>query len=167
MRYLLLGVVLLVGAVFILSTAGPVEGDIGLTDAVASAYFPRTVDEGLHVIAHQRVAEMGACGCLDHGGRRPGTAEVLAWNVRVADPVGHVVSQWIGSPTHNAILSDRALGRIGCAEGIASGTHWFACVLAAGPLPAQPAAVQPVMVLPDTALPKSLAAAPRFRFVPT
>ena len=167
MRYLLLGVVLLVGAVFILSTAGPVEGDIGLTDSVAAAYFPRTGDEGLHAIAHQRVAEMSACGCLDHGGRRPGTAEVLAWNVRVANPVGHVVSQWIGSPTHNAILSDRALGRIGCAEGIASGTHWFACVLAAGPLPAQPAAVQPVMVLPDTALPTNGTAMPRFRFVPT
>ena len=79
-----------------------------------------------------------------------------------ADPVGHVVSQWIGSPTHNAILSDRALGRIGCAEVIASGTHWFACVLAAGPLPAQP-----VMVLPDTALPTNVAAVPRFGFVRT
>ena len=162
MRYVLLGVVLLLGAVFILSTPGPVDGDIGLTDAVAAAYFPRTVDEGLHAIAHQRAAEISACGCLDHGGKRPGTAEVLAWNVRVADPVGHVVSQWIGSPTHNAILSDRALGRIGCAEVIASGTHWFACVLAAGPLPAQP-----VMVLPDTALPINVAAVPRFRFVRT
>jgi hypothetical protein len=154
-------VVLLLGAVFVLSTAGPVEGDIGLTDAVAAAYFPRTVDEGLHSIAHQRVAEMSACGCIDHDGRRPGTAEVLGWNVGVADPVAHVVSQWIGSPTHHAILADHAMGRIGCAEGVASGTHWFACVLATGPLPAQP-----IMVLPDTAIPAEGAAAPGFRFVP-
>lgn len=166
MRYLRLGVLLLLGAVFILSTAGPVEGDIGVTDAVAAAYFPRTVDEGLHAIAHQRVAEMSACGCLDHGGMRPATAEVLGWNIRVADPVGNVVSRWIDSPAHHAILADRGLGRIGCAEGIASGTHWFACVLASGPLPAQPAAAQPVMVLPDTALATNGAAAPRFRFVP-
>ncbi|HYI65775.1 MAG TPA: hypothetical protein VEW95_02510 [Candidatus Limnocylindrales bacterium] len=132
--------------------AGPVRADGGLTDAVASAYFPRTVDDGLHAIAHQRVTEISACECLAHDGRRAGTAEVLAWNVRIANPVGHVVSQWINSPGHDAILSDRSLGRIGCAEGIVAEVHWFACVLASGPLPAQAEAMQPVMVLPDTAL---------------
>ena len=101
---------------------------------------------------HQRVVEISACGCLEHSGMRPGTAEVLVWNVGQANPVGSAVSQWIGSPTHNGILSDRQLGRIGCAERTVAGVHWFACVLAAGPLPAPPPAA-PVVVLPDTAMP--------------
>jgi hypothetical protein len=166
MRYLLFGAVLLLGAVLVLSTAAPVRADAGLADAVAAAYFPRTADEGLHAIAHQRAAEISSCECLDHGGRRSGTAEVLGWNVRVASPIGHVVEQWIDSAGHNAILSDRSLGRIGCAEGIVDGVHWFACVLAAGPLPAQAA---PVMMLPDTALPNRTRelTAPTLRFVPT
>ena len=146
MRYFMLG------AVLILSMAAPVQADVGLTDALAAAYFPRTVDEGLHAIAHQRVVGISACGCLEHSGMRPGTAEVLVWNVGQANPVGSAVSQWIGSPTHNGILSDRQLGRIGCAERTVAGVHWFACVLAAGPLPAPPPAA-PVVVLPDTAMP--------------
>ena len=144
-------VIFLLGAVFYLSIAGPVRADVGLTDAVASAYFQRTADEGLHTIAHQRVAEISACGCLEHDGRRAGTAEVLGWNTGATNPVGHVVAQWIDSPTHNAILSDSSLGRIGCAEGIVAGVHWFACVLASGPLPA--GAGPPVLFLPDTAMP--------------
>lgn len=133
-----------------------------LTDAIASAYLTRTLDEGLHSIAHQRVAELSACRCLEHDGMRPGTAEVLARNVGVGSPVASAVGQWIDSTTHNAILSDRLYGRIGCAERSEAGEHWFACVLAAGPLPAQPAAggstVQSVaggpavFVLPDTAM---------------
>ena len=143
---------LLLGAVLILSMAAPVRADVGLTDAVAAAYFPRTADEGLHAIAHQRVIEISACACLEHGGMRPGTAEVLAWNLDEANPVADGVGKWIGSPFHNAILSDRQYGRIGCAELIVGATHWFACVLAAGPLPAQ-AAAPPVVVLPYTAMP--------------
>ena len=34
-------------------------------------------------------------------------------------------------------LSDGSYGRFGCAELVACGVHWFACVLAAGPLPAR------------------------------
>jgi len=137
----------MLGAVLILAMAAPVQADVGLTEAVAAAYFPRTVDEGLHAIAHQRVAEISACACLEHGGMRPGTAEVLAWNRDQADPVASALGAWRGSPTHNAILSDGQYGFIGCAERIVAGVHWFACVLAAGPLPAPPA------VLPDTAMP--------------
>ena len=44
--------------------------------------------------------------------------------------------------------SDRQYGLIGCAERTVGGTPWFACVLAAGPLPAPP-----VLVLPDMAMP--------------
>jgi hypothetical protein len=131
MRYLALGVVLL------LSTAGVVTADGGLTGAVAAAFLVRNVDEGLHQIAHARVAEISAAGRLSHDGMRPGTAEVLAWNEGVANPAANAVSQWIGSDFHRGILSDGSYGRIGCAEAVVDGAHWFACVLAAGSLPAQ------------------------------
>jgi hypothetical protein len=141
---------LLLGVVLVLSIAGPARADTGLTDAVAAAYVPRTVDEGLHSIAHQRVSEISACECLDHDGMRPGTSEVLAWNRGTANPVATAVAGWIDSPTHHAILSDGSNGRIGCAQRVVGDVHWFACVLAAGPLPA--AAEAPMLVLPDTAL---------------
>lgn len=159
-----MGAVIVVGALLLLALgARPVRGDGGLTDAVAAAYFPRTVDPGLHAIAHERVAEIGACSCLDHAGMRPGTAEVLAWNTGLASPVASAVGQWIGSAMHDAILSNRSLGRIGCAEGVTGGTHWFACVFAAGPLPAQPpAGPQPagILALPNTAVPARAATGP-------
>ena len=139
----------MLGAVLILSMVSPVQADVGLTDAVAAAYFPRTVDEWLHVIAHQRVVELSTCGCLEHNGMRPGTAEVLVWNLGEANPVASAISRWIASPTHNAILSDRQYGLIGCAERVVAKVHWFAFVLAAGPLPAPP-----VLALPDTAMPR-------------
>ena len=164
MRYVMLGVVVL-----LLSMAGPVRADVGLTDAVAASYFPRTVDEGLHAIAHQRAAEINACRCLEHAGMRPGTAEVLGWNRGMASPVTSVVGQWVASSGHNDILSDRSYGRIGCASRLDAGTTWFACVLAAGPLPAQAAVtVAPVLALPDTAIPPRIPgrAVTRIRFVP-
>ena len=149
MRALLfLGVLLL----FLLSPVA-VRADDGLTSAIANAYFPRMVDANLHAIAHQRVAELAACDCLDHSGMRSGTAEVIAYNMGMPNPVGEVVSQWIGSPSHNALLSDQSYGKIGCAEVVSGGTHWFACVLAKGPLPAPvAAAAAPVAALPNTAL---------------
>jgi hypothetical protein len=121
-----------------------------LTDAVAAAFLVRTVDPGLHEIAHARVAEIAAAGRLDHDSMRPGTAEVLAWNEGVANPVSNAVSQWIGSDFHRGILSDGSYGRIGCAETVADGVQWFACVLAAGPLPAQGGGS--TVALPDTAI---------------
>lgn len=155
MRYVLLGVVLILG------TAGPVRADGGLTAAVASAYFPRNADAGLHEIASQRVAELRACGCLEHDRMRPGTAEVLAWNRGAANPIASALNQWIGSLVHHGILSNRSYGRIGCAELVDGSIHWFACILAAGPLPAgttagtgagtTAAAPAPAFALPDTA----------------
>jgi hypothetical protein len=145
MRYLILG------AVLILAMAAPVQADVGLTDAVAAAYFARTVDEGLHAIAHQRVVQISACGCLEHDGMRPETAEVLVWNRGQTNPVASALGAWRASPTHNAILSDRQFGFIGCAERIVAGVHSFACVLAAGPL-----SPPSVVVLPDTAVPPVL-----------
>jgi hypothetical protein len=142
------------GLLLFLTSPVAVRADDGLTSAISNAYFPRTVDATLHSIAHQRVAELAACDCLDHSGMRSGTAEVIAYNVGMPNPVGEVVQQWIGSPSHNALLSDTSYGRIGCAEVVSGGTHWFACVLAKGPLPAPVAAPPaPVTALPNTALP--------------
>lgn len=149
MRYLLLGVVL------ILSIAGPVRADAGLTGAVAAAYFPRTIDDGLHEIAHQRVAELRACRCLDHDLMRPGTAEVLFTVTRGSNPVQSAVAAWLASPIHHDILSNRSYGRIGCAEAVDGDTHWLACVLASGPLPVSSGTASgraPTFALPDTAI---------------
>ena len=159
MRNVVLGVML------VLSTAGVARADAGLTDAVAAAFLVRTVDPGLHEIAHARVAEISAAGELDHGGMRPGTAEVLAMNAGVTDPVARAVNQWIGSSFHRGILSDGSYGRIGCAETVDDGVHWFACVLAPGPLPAQAGSGSG---LPDTSLepPSAFATASRWRVVP-
>ena len=142
------GIVL--GVVLVLTIVGPVQADTGVTDAVAAAYFPRTVDSGLHAIAHERAAELSACACLEHDGIRPGTAEVLAWNSGEANPGGNAVQQWMNSPVHDGILSDSSYGLIGCAEVVSGAVHWFACVLAAGPLPAQSGSS--VALLPNTAV---------------
>lgn len=152
---------------FVLLTAGVARADAGLTDAVAAAFLVRTVDPGLHDIAHARVAEISAAGELSHDGMRPGTAEVLAMNVGVTDPVAHAVSQWIGSSFHRGILSDGSYGRIGCAETVDGDVHWFACVLATGPLPAQAGTASGGSALPDTSLqaPSALATGSRWRAV--
>lgn len=168
MRYVLLGV--LIAVILVLATAAPVRADGGLTAAVAAAYFSRNVDATLHDIAHQRVAELRSCRCLEHDGMRPGTAEVLAWNQSVANPLATAIATWAGSALHNGILSNTSYGRIGCAELADGSTHWFACVLAAGPLPAGGATVAGPIVtaLPDTALgPRPLAGrAARGQLVP-
>ena len=152
-------------AMLVLSMAGIARADTGLTDAVAAAFLVRTVDPALHDIAHARVAEISAAGGLDHAGMRSGTAEVLAMNAGVANPVSHAVNQWIGSSFHRGLLSDGSYGRIGCAETVDDGVHWFACVLAAGPLPAQSGSGAR---LPDTSveLPSTVATAVRWRVVP-
>src|SRR5918999_4816651 len=124
-RHVLLGIVL------VLTTVTPARADGGLTDAVADAYFPRNPEEGLHAIAHQRVAELLACNCLEHDGLRPGTAEVLYTVTLGTDPIGSALQSWAGSPLHNGILADRSYGRIGCAVTVAGNIHWVACVLAA------------------------------------
>jgi hypothetical protein len=141
-RYLLLVVVL------ILSTAAPVRADAGLTDAVAAAYFPRTVDDGLQSIANERVAELRACQCIEHDRMRAGTAEVLHTVTMSSDPIQSAVDGWAASPVHDGILSDRSYGRIGCAVAVDGDTSWLACVLAPGPLPAADSG----FFLPDTAL---------------
>ena len=97
---------LMLGAVFFLSIAGPVRADVGLTHAVALAYFPGTADEALHTIAHQRVAEISACGCLEHDGRRAGTAR--SWAGTRVRPTGRpffrATSAWVeGRPAYRLL----------------------------------------------------------------
>jgi hypothetical protein len=152
MRYFVLGVILA------LTVAAPARADTGLTAALAAAYLPRTVDAGLHAIAHERVLEISSCeGCMTHDLMRPGTAEVLGYNAGYADPIATVIAAWAASPPHDAILSDGGWGRIGCAERSVNGKHWFACVLAAGgggstSSTGTTGATGPPITLPDTAM---------------
>jgi hypothetical protein len=108
---------------------------------------------------------------------RSGTAEVLAWNQGIANPVAAAVASWTRSALHHSILSNTSYGRIGCAEAADGSTHWFACVLSAGALPAgtQSAGSQPtgaaashvVAALPDTAMShRPIAWSARARVVP-
>lgn len=137
------------------AVTSPVSADGGLTGVVAGSYFPRTVDAGLHAIAHQRVLEISACpNCFTHALMRAGTSEVIAYNFGSADPVGDAVRGWQGSSAHHAILSNGSLGSIGCAQALVGVTSYFACVLAPGGgavalAPAAPAGGAP-LALPDT-----------------
>jgi hypothetical protein len=113
--------------------APPARADVGLTSAVAGAYFPRSVDADLHAIAHERVLQVSACdSCMNHDGMHAGTAEVLAYNSGYPDPIAEAILAWQGSSVHDGILSNRDYGRIGCAERTVGSKHWFVCVLATG-----------------------------------
>jgi hypothetical protein len=157
--------VVAVGIALALLKPQPVLSDGTLTALVNSTYVQRTEDASLHDIAHQRAVEIASD--WSHNGMRDGTAEVLAYNSGFADPIAKAISQWAGSPTHAAILSDPSYTRIGCAEHVTDGTHWFACVLAAEPTgaartpnptpvgstPTSGATTPPPVPLPDTAMP--------------
>lgn len=144
----------LLSVVIVLLTASPARAEPGLTGAVAAAYFPRTASAELESMASERAAEISACSaCMNHDLMRVGTAEVLGFNTGYSDAVGHVIAQWQSSGAHDRILSNQELGRIGCAVRVVSGAHYFACVLAPGPLPAPPnGRSSPVIALPDTAV---------------
>lgn len=130
-------------AVALVAPVAPVRADDGLTGAVAANWFPRTVDAGLHSIAHARVAEISCPGCMNHSLQRAGTWEVLAWNSGLGDPISGAIAGWKGSPVHNGILSDRSLGRIGCAQATVGGVNYFVCVLATGGTTSAPAPSAP------------------------
>jgi hypothetical protein len=138
--------VVAVGILLALVRPSPVLSDGTLTALVNQAWLTRTEDPEMHEIAHQRAVEIASD--WSHNGMRDGTAEVLAYNQGFSDPVSKAISQWQGSPTHAAILSDPSYTRIGCAEYVTSdGTHWFACVLSWGQekTPGEPSA-QPAEV---------------------
>ena len=144
---------IIVATLLALAFASPAQADGGLTEAVASAWFPRTVDADLHAMAHERVPEISACGsCMNHDGMRPGTAEVLGYNGGFSNPIAQVIDDWASSAVHDGILSDRSYGRIGCAERVAGNEHWFVCVLASGGSGSGGTAVT-TFAMPDTAMP--------------
>jgi hypothetical protein len=151
--------------VLLLLIPSPVLSDVTLTALVNQTWLTRTEDASLHDIAHQRAVEIASD--WSHNGMRAGTAEVLAYNSGYADSISKAISQWLGSPTHDAILSDPSYTRIGCAEYVTpDGTHWFACVLAAEPVGAArtpnptpvgstptSGATPPPVLLPNTRMP--------------
>jgi hypothetical protein len=124
MRYFLMGVIL------VLLTVTPVRAETGLTATVEEKWGNRIVGDRLHEIAQRRVVEISRCGnCMNHNLQRRGTAEVLGYNAGYPSPIARMVWAWRNSAIHHAILSDRDLGRIGCAHRKVGGKHFFACVL--------------------------------------
>lgn len=153
-RYLVMGwlVVVTVITAIALLRPSPVLSDVDLTQAVNSAFLPRAEDPALHDLAHLRALEASVnfahTGCC---------AEVLAWNSGFPDPVGTVISQWMGSPAHAALLSDPSFTSIGCgAVTTSDGRFVAACVLAVG-TPQPPPAVVPA---PASPVPLSTGAPP-------
>ena len=160
-----MAVIVLLGTAIALLRPSPVLSDVDLTQAVNSAFFPRTEDPALHDLAHQRALE--ASVNFSHVGAT--TPEVLAWNQGMADPVSTVIAQWLESPAHLAILSDPTLTAIGCGSVTTSdGRYFAACLLGSSApviVPAPPAEVpyvppgssnlsqpQPLMNTPPPAL---------------
>ena len=152
--------IVLLGTIISIAKPQPVLSDSDLTQAVNASFIPRTEDPELHDLAHQRALE--ASVNFSHDGST--TAEVLAFNSGFADPIATVISQWLGSPAHAAILMDPTYTTIGCGSVTTSdGRYFAACLLAPGPsLPTNPtptssplvvpAATPPVVVIPNTAL---------------
>ena len=122
-----MAVIVLLGTTIALLKPQPVLSDSDLTAAVNAAFLPRTEDPALHELAHQRALE--ASVNFSHTGAT--TAEVLAYNSGFSDPIATVISQWIGSPAHAALLSDPSFTSIGCgAVTTPDGRYVAACLLA-------------------------------------
>ena len=153
---------LLLALVLVALTPSSVLSDADLTQAVNAAFLFRTEDPALHELAHQRALE--ASVNFSHVGAT--TAEVLAWNQGMTDPVSTAVRQWLESPAHFAILMDPTLTLIGCGSVTTSdGRYVAACLLAAEPVevartpnPVPVGAIPtsgaspPVIELPDAAM---------------
>ena len=119
-------IVVLIGITLAFIRPSPVLSDSDLTQAVNAAFIPRTEDPALHELAHQRALQ--ASVDFSHTGAT--TAEVLAYNSGFADPIATVISQWLGSPAHAALLSDPSFTSIGCgAVTTSDGTYYAACLL--------------------------------------
>lgn len=125
-----------------------------LSALLVATGIARGVDVELTAIAERRVVEIQSN--FSHDGMDPRYYEVLAYNE--AGPE-RAVQQWVGSPSHAAIIFNPDLTRIGCAIDVDNtGLMWYACVLTtapaqAPPAPAAPESEAPVVMLPDTAMP--------------
>jgi hypothetical protein len=131
----------------------PVAADADLEAVVASATIARSHDAALHERAHQRVLQIVTD--FDHCCLSAGEAEVVGWNAGFSDPLSAMVDGWLRSADHRDIIVDPDYTRIGCAETVADGRHWFACVLSVGPTPVSPTSTPAPTVpgaLPNTAM---------------
>ena len=139
-------------ALVLTSSVGPTQANPELVALVNATWLPRVVDAELMSLAADRAAFQlsysgGTCGTgsLTHDGAT--TAEVLACNM---EGPARAVEQWLGSPDHNAVLSDPGLTAIGCA--VAQGRDlFFVCVFNQSlnaPVVAEPEAT----TLPNTAV---------------
>ena len=138
---------LLLALVLVALTPSSVLSDADLTQAVNAAFLFRTEDPALHELAHQRALE--ASVNFSHVGAT--TAEVLAWNQGMTDPVSTVVRQWLESPAHFAILMDPTLTLIGCGSVTTSdGRYVAACLLSSTNTPAPQPVEQPLAPQADT-----------------
>jgi hypothetical protein len=129
----------ILAALLLLLIPGSVLSDSDLTQAVNAAFLPRTEDPALHELAHQRALQAS----LDFSHTGATTAEVLAYNSGSADPIATVISQWLGSPAHAALLSDPSFTSIGCGAVTVNGTYYAACLLSRGPAAIVPPAEMP------------------------
>lgn len=120
-----MAVIVLLGTTIALLRPQPVLSDSDLTQAVNAAFLPRTEDPALHELAHQRALQAS----LDFSHTGATTAEVLAYNSGFADPIATVISQWLGSPAHAALLSDPSFDLLGCGSVTVNGTYYAACLM--------------------------------------
>jgi hypothetical protein len=127
----------------VLLSSSPAVAGTSLESRIQTATgIVRAVDTGLQARAQQRAVEIqtnfGHC-CLNGN-----EAEVIAWNAGFADPLAQLVSAWLASPEHSAILRDPAYRSIGCATALAGTRTYGVCILAA--------VVAPPAVIPNTAM---------------
>ena len=163
MRTLRVGLTVLM----LLAVPASTRADPTFEAAVSAVTIPHTFDARLHDIAHQRAVEIVTD--FSHAGMRPGTAEVLAWSSGKPDPLGWVVTAWLNSPVHRAVLTDSSYELMGCATYSVADATYAACVLSAAPIyepglagrPSNvggtestplPAPTPPVPMLPDAAM---------------
>ena len=146
--------------VALLLLVSPATASTSLEARIAAATgIPRTVDAALQTRAAVRAVQIQSdfshC-CLAYG-----EAEIIAWNAGQSDPVGYIVSQWLTSPSHAAVLLDPYYVRIGCAVAVSGTRTYGVCLLAvqpapqptAPPAPAPTAAPAPLIgTLPNTAM---------------
>ena len=137
-----------------------VAADAGLEIAVSAASLPRVHSDALHTIAHRRVSEYVTN--RSHA-PPPDTGEVLGWNRGYPwegiSPIQAIISGWLASGTHLAILLDPDYTTIGCAELVADDplnegidqTHFFACLVGTPIWAEDPSLIGPFLI-PNTAV---------------
>jgi hypothetical protein len=137
-----------------LVSSSPVTAVTSLESRIQTATgIVRVVDAALQARAQVRAVEIQtnfAHCCLSQH-----EAEVIAWNGE-PDPIAYLVTQWLNSPAHAAILRDPSYRSIGCA--MATGTRldnlgltYGVCILSAAvAAPNVPPA--PPATIPDTAM---------------